>query len=140
MKDVVIVDGDALQFLPLFGNRLVMAAPAQIRSSGSRKINGKAVSVSGDEKKVRVNATYTTPTHPIPGSGIITISSLSNDQVARHSSSQMALIVKGQQFTAQFLPTQPATTTVPPGTPPDVTTPSTGKGMFISTQFKVKAD
>ncbi len=139
MSDIVIIDQDSLLFMPMFGNRVVIATgPAQIRGSGLSNINGRKVCIAGDEKQVRINAVYTTPTHTIPGTGIITIASLAANQRAQHAGSHAALILKGQQFTAQFEPSKPAQMP-PPANTPDVAAPSSGQGMFIASQFVVQA-
>lgn len=139
MNDTVILDQDALQFQPMFGNRLVIpSGPAQIRGNGHCTINGRKSCVSGDEKMVQVNAVYTTSTHTVPGNGVITISSLDSAQLARAVGSPAALIVKGQQFTAQFRPLKPAQMP-PPANTPDVSTPSNGRGVFVPSQFFVQA-
>ncbi|MCP1293300.1 MULTISPECIES: hypothetical protein [unclassified Chromobacterium] len=137
MMDIVIVDGTALVFEPMFGNRIVTpCGPAQLRGSGHPTIQGRKVCVAGDEKQVQVNAIYTTATHTIPGNGVITISLTANQQ-ATHVKSGASWVLKGQQFIAQFRPTTPAQQ---PGTPPvpDVTTPSLGKGQFMPTQSVVR--
>jgi len=139
MNDWVIVDKDLLQFNPLFGNRTVSpVGPAMIGGSGHAVINGRKVCIRGDEGKVKINAVYTTPTHSIPGSGLITITRLAANQLARHAGSGQPLIIKGQQFIAQFRPTQPAQM---PGTPPtpDVPAPSMGQGVFVPSQWLVQA-
>ncbi|UZM16232.1 hypothetical protein LZV00_11200 [Pseudomonas kielensis] len=138
MMDTVIIDNDLLQFNPMFGNRMVIpSGPTQIRGSGLPKIQGRKVCVAGDEKKVQFNAIYTTPTHTIPGNGIITISRLALNQQAQHVKSGTAWILKGQLFTAQFRPTKPAQMP-PPSNAPDVTAPSMGQGRFIPGQFVVR--
>lgn len=134
MMDMVIVDNDLLQFYPMFGARMVTpTGPTQIRGTGHPRIQGHKVCVVGDEKKVTFNATYTTPSHSIPGSGVITISRLALDQQARHVKSSAAWITKGQQFIAEFRPTKPAQMP-PPSNTPDVLAPSSGLGRFISSQ------
>jgi hypothetical protein len=139
MSDIVIIDLDTLQFLPQFGNRLVTPlGPAQIRGNGQATINGRKVCISGDENRVRIRAAYTTPTHTIPGTGVITIASLGSHQLARHVSSDEALIIQGTQFTARFQPETPAQMP-PPANTPDPTAPSDGQGLFIPSQFVVKA-
>lgn len=136
--DIVIVDKDLLQFNPMFGNRMVIpSGPALIHGSGLPSVHGRKVCLVGDEKKVQINAVYTTPTHIIPGNGVITISLMPN-QKALQVKSGAAWILKGQQFIAQFRPTKLAQMP-PPANMPDVPAPSIGLGQFIPSQFVVRA-
>ncbi|OQS37540.1 hypothetical protein [Chromobacterium haemolyticum] len=137
--DIVIVDKDLLQFKPMFGNRKVIpTGAALIRGSALPTVQGRKVCLAGDEKKVQINAIYTTPTHTIPGAGVITISSLMPNQQALHVNSGAAWLLKGQQFIAQFRPTKPAQMP-PPANTPDVLDPSICLGQFIPSQFVVRA-
>ncbi|OWO84300.1 hypothetical protein B5C26_04515 [Photorhabdus luminescens] len=137
MSKQVVVDGDNLLFEPLFGNRQVtLLGPATIRGSGHAQIQGKKIAIVGDEKKVQFQAQYITPSHPIPGMGMVTIAQLDASQQANFCRSTATVIVVGQQFTARFTPTQPANN---PSSGPDVTTPSMGKGRFIANQYFVSA-
>ncbi|EQB99401.1 hypothetical protein B738_17939 [Photorhabdus temperata subsp. temperata M1021] len=89
----------------------------------------------GDEKKVQLQAQYITPSHPIPGMGMVTIAQLDASQQVNFCRSPITVIVAGQQFTARFTPTQPANSQAGP----DITTPSMGKGRFIASQYAVNA-
>ncbi|AHK18470.1 hypothetical protein [Yersinia similis] len=132
MSEAIVIDGDLLMFEPMFGARSVtVISPGKIRGTGHAQINGKKTCILGDEKNVRIPATYTTNTHVIPGSGTVTISSLDSSQQVRHCTSGAPLIVKGQQFTATFLVEAPATS---PNIEPDNTLDSSGKGRFITQQ------
>ncbi|WP_036768614.1 hypothetical protein [Photorhabdus australis] len=135
MSEAIVVDGDLLQFDPNFGNRQVTVPnPGKISGTGHAQVSGKKVCILGDEGQVRVSATYITATHTTPGTGTITISALDASQQALQCTSGAALIIKGQQFTAMFTPESPAinNTVSPPQS--DVTTPSSGKGRFITQQ------
>ncbi|WP_350307143.1 hypothetical protein [Photorhabdus viridis] len=134
MSDIIIVDGDQLQFEPMFGNRQVMpTGPTIIHGSGQLTINQKRVCILGDEMKVQVPATYQIPGYT-PGTGMLTIAALDSSQQTPRCSSGAPLIVKGRQFIARFTPIQPAQTIGPTPTP-DLSAPSMGKGRIISSQF-----
>ncbi|MDE1482851.1 hypothetical protein [Xenorhabdus bovienii] len=137
MSKQLVVDGDSLLFEPLFGNRQVtILGPATIRGSGHAKIQGKKIVMQGDEKKVQFQAQYITPTHTIPGMGMVTIAQLDTSQQANFCRTPAMVIVVGQQFIARFTPTQPANSE---SAGPDVTAPSMGKGRFIASQYIVSA-
>ncbi|MCW7550381.1 hypothetical protein OO184_21215 [Photorhabdus sp. APURE] len=137
MSKQLVVDGDNLLFEPLFGNRQVtILGPATIRGSGHAKIQGKKIVMVSDEKKVQLQAQYITPSHPVPGMGMVTIAQLDASQQANFCRSPATVIVVGQQFIARFTPTQPANN---PSSGPDVTAPSMGKGRFIASQYAVTA-
>ncbi|MDC9591114.1 hypothetical protein PSI23_17930 [Xenorhabdus sp. XENO-10] len=135
MSEAIVVDGDTLLFDLSFGNRQVTpSSPAKISGTGHAQVSGKKVCILGNEKQVRVSATYFTATHATPGTGTITISALDTRQQAFQCTSGAALIIKGQKFTAMFTPESPAmnNTVTPPQ--PDVMTSSPGKGSFITQQ------
>ncbi|MBD2811144.1 hypothetical protein ID853_09680 [Xenorhabdus sp. Vera] len=132
MSEAIVTNGDMLQFDPNFGNRQVMvSSPGKISGKGHAQVNGKKVCILGDEKQVRISATYITATHTTPGTGTITISALDSSQQALQCTSGAALIIKGQKFTAMFTPTIPATD---PNGSPDPLPPSKGTGVFITQQ------
>ncbi|MCG3460973.1 hypothetical protein L7G72_03730 [Xenorhabdus bovienii] len=135
MSEAIVIDGDMLQFDLNFGNRQVTpSSPAKISGTGHAQVSGKKVCILGNEKQVRVPATYFTATHATLGTGNIIISALDTSQQALQCTSGAALIIKGQKFTALFTPESPAinNTVTPPQ--PDVMTPSSGKGSFITQQ------
>ncbi|MDE9429174.1 hypothetical protein KKI95_04775 [Xenorhabdus bovienii] len=135
MSEAIVVDGNMLQFDSYFGNRKVMvSSPGKISGTGHAQVNGKKVCILGDEKQVRVSAIYTTETHTTPGTGTITISALDTSQQALQCTSGAALIIKGQKFTALFTPELPAMNNTVNPPQQDVTTPSSGKGSFITQQ------
>ncbi|MDC9621310.1 hypothetical protein PSI22_06590 [Xenorhabdus sp. XENO-7] len=137
MSEAIVVDGDMLQFDPSFGNRQVMVPnPGKISGTGHAQVNGKKVCILGDERQVRVSATYITATHTTPGKGTITISALDTSQQALQCTSGAALIIKGQKFTALFMPESPAINNTGPTPQPDPNypSPSSGKGSFITQQ------
>lgn len=135
MRSPLVIDGDVLQFEPQFGTRLVTldVTPARIAASGRATVDGKRVCIVGDEAKVLLSASYSTPTHSIVGTGTVTISALAADQVADNCHNALPLITQGSKFTALFTPVIPAQQ---PGTPPtpDSAPPSTGSGQFVVQQ------
>jgi hypothetical protein len=134
---LLVVDGDMLQFDPTFGHRMVTpTAPARIAGKGRASVGKKRICVVGDEKLVQVPAQYTVPGHT-PGQGTITIAMLAADQQRPRSKSGAAMIVKGSQFIARFLPTVPAVNSSS-GTP-EPSAPSMGKGRFIVSQTFARA-
>lgn len=134
MMSLIVIDGDALKFDPLFGDRVVQIVdqPA-IKGSGQMTILNKRVCVAGDEKKVALKATYHTAVYTVPGTGIVTISRLDSSQEAKGCTSGFALITKGLAFEARFTPQVLASLPGPPPTT-DQPSPSQAKGEFITQQ------
>lgn len=134
MIDPIVLDGDTLVFPPQFGHRTVTIVDARvIRGTGSATVDGKKVCILGDEKHVRLAATYVTPAHPVAGGGDVTIAALAADQRAEHCLNGEPLIIKGSVFTAEFTPKTPAHNPGPPVVQ-DATTPSQGLGSFVVSQ------
>src|SRR5688572_189096 len=53
MSDVIIVDGDTVNFLPSFGAATVVPIPTTIKGTASKtKVTGKKACLEGDEKDV----------------------------------------------------------------------------------------
>ncbi|WP_034947383.1 hypothetical protein [Erwinia oleae] len=137
MSELIIIDGDALTFEPLFGERTVtVTGVAIIAGSGMADIEHKAICIVGDEKGVTVNATYTAGPYQVPGQGIITIAQLAADQQALFCTAATPVIVKGTQFIASFRPVSQASS---PNGPDSNLAPTPGKGQFIPQQNFVKA-
>ncbi|MGF2254992.1 hypothetical protein ACE5I6_16045 [Yersinia ruckeri] len=135
MSDAIVIDGDLLQFDVQFGHRTVtVSVPGKMSGAGHAQVNGKKVCILGDEKKVKVSASYITANHIILGDGEITISALDRSQQALQCTSGATLIIKGKKFTATFTPGKVATAPGSPPPPPDVLTPSSGTGSFITQQ------
>jgi hypothetical protein len=139
MGSLVIVDNDALNIPLQFANRTVtLTVPAKIIASGQSTIDGKKVSVQGDEAKVQLPATYIAG-DKINGTGTVTIQ-LAGDQVAKVATdASKPLILLGSQFTATFTPLIPAKSP-PPKNTPDPSAPSTATGTFTASQTFVTAD
>ena len=142
MSDLLLIDGDMVQFMPGFTPAVVMVQPGQLAASGPAKMGGKAVCVDGDEKNVSVpGCMYMTPQHSIPGTGTLKIASLAADQTARQSKTGgKAVLLKGGSFTAKFEVQSPAQQPPPgPGAPiPDATPSYSGSGQFITSNATVK--
>lgn len=141
MSDTVIIDGDIVNFLPNFGQAIVVPVPGTITGSGKCNISGKPTCIDGDEKSVEVQGCmYMTSVYSIPGSGTIKIDTLASDQLATKTKSNgKALILKGGKFNAVFEVLAPAMQPPPgPSAPiPDSTKKYSGSGMFISTNIKL---
>jgi hypothetical protein len=139
MSDWVVINGDIVKFDQAFGNRTVISPPTTISGTGKATINNKKICIKGDEKQVKVmNVPYTTASHSVPGTGTLTIMALDTSQEAKKAVCGQAIIIKGQKFKAQFLPTQPAMTP-PPASSPDPSAPTMGTGSFNTSQQRVKA-
>ncbi|MBV8042099.1 hypothetical protein [Pluralibacter sp.] len=139
MRSPVMVDGDTLTFIPLFGHRTVIPPPgtAKILGSGHATIDGKKVCVLGDERNVVVPAIYLIPGYT-PGQGLITIKELDEEQVMLWCTSDAPVITRGPlltKFSALFTPTILATISGVPDSP----TPSEGKGFLRPSQRWVRA-
>ena len=141
MNNDIVCDRDKVVLVKgSFGPRkLRIIGPHIIHGSGHFKIKNRKVCILGDEKKFRAFATYTTPSHPNPGMGVLTIKHLNSSQKSKHLSSHKKLILKGNQFTMSFKPTVPATSLALPPVP-DLIIPSCGRGKFSTHQRFVKAN
>ncbi len=138
MADFIIKDGDLANFLPNFGNAVVTVRPGPISADSKSEINGSPMAVDGDESTVEVSGCmYLAPPFVIPGSGTIKIKALGSDQLAKkYTVEGKMVILKGSQFEAEFQVQNPAQQPTPSGPVPDSTPFYSGKGMFITTNFK----
>ena len=143
MSDFVLLDGDKVEFLPMFGAAIVAVKPGALTGSGPATVNGKKVCVAGDEAQVAVaGCTYMTPLFSLPGSGTLKIGSLAgNQQATKSHSGDKAVLLKGALFTASFEVQSPAKQPVPPPASPipDPTPTYSGQGMFETTNTKFRA-
>jgi hypothetical protein len=141
MGDFIIIDGDIANFIPAFGQAVVVVQPGNITGSGPATINGKPICVDGDEASVEVpGCMYIAGPYSIPGSGTLKIDALAGNQLAsKTNTGGKKVILKGSQFTAKFEVQSPAQQPPPgPGSPiPDSTTSYSGQGMFVTTNVKV---
>lgn len=139
MMSFIVISGDELKFDALFGDRQVtIISPLIIQGTGQATVANKKVCIAGDEKTVRLSASYSTPVYTQAGTGVVTIMKLDSSQEATECKSGAALIIKGTKFDALFTPLIPATT---PGPLPitDSLSPSQGKGEFATKQNFAKA-
>lgn len=142
MADFILIEGDKVNFLPAFGQAVVVVKPGDMKGSGPAKIKGKKICVDGDESKVSVpGCMYIAGPYAIPGSGTLKIDSLAGDQKAKKTKvGGKPVLLKGKMFNAKFEVQSPAKQPPPgPGSPiPDSTTSYSGKGMFITTNMIFK--
>lgn len=143
MNNLILVEGDIVQFMPLFGAAVVTPQPGTLQGSGPATLNAKKVCVDGDEKNVSVpNCPYMTPQYCIPGSGTLKIDSLAGNQKAKKTKTGgKAVLLKGRVFTARFEVQCPAQQPLPLcGTVPDPNPQYDGGiGQFITTNVKFTA-
>lgn len=133
----LVTDGTKIRFDPMFGHRRVRPlVPAIMRGTGTVHILGRRCCVSGDERAIRIPATYSIPGYT-PGSGIIRVRSLGPTNLARDcTQGQRPLILNGGKLVATFTPLVPAIFAAP--TPvPDIPVPTPGTGQFLTGQRKV---
>ncbi len=141
MSDVVLVDGDQVLFMPLFGPAVVVVQPGRLAGSGPATVRGKPVCVDGDESRVSVpGCSYLTPSHPVPGTGTLKILALAGNQRATHSrSGGKPLLLKGAMFTASFEVQAPAQMPTPTGPVPDPAPQYVGQGQFLPQNLGYRA-
>ena len=140
MSDFILIEGDIANFIPIFGNAIVVVQPGELKGSGPATFNGKKVCVDGDETKVSVpGCMYIAPPYVIPGTGTLKIDSLADNQKAKKTNTGgKPVLLKGAMFTAKFEVQSPAQQP-PPGTAPpvpDATPQYSGNGTFITTNTK----
>jgi hypothetical protein len=142
MHSAFVIDGDTVNFDPMFEGAEVVVKPGTIRASLALfKIQGKGVCRLGDESSVVVSGCiYTTTTHKKPGAGTLTIQALDASQHSQRVliEGQHALL-KGGVLKACFQVTQPACK-ASPGNPPDIKTEYRGTARFGTTQSLGKAE
>ena len=144
MADLILVDGDKVifdvdeAFPPA---KIIVQGSCEFSATGPATLNGKKICVDGDEKKVSVPATYTTPLYSIPGAGTLKIQSLEpNQKATERSTGGKKVLLKGAKFIATFEVQSPAQFQ-PPGTNPpqlDQMKQYVGTGSFETTNQKVK--
>jgi hypothetical protein len=143
MSDLIIIDGDMVNFLPSFGAATVVPIPTTISGTASKlKVTGKAASLEGDEKDVKSQGCmYVAPPYVIPGTGTLKIDKLNSDQLTEKTLAEgKKVILKGSQFDAVFEVQSPAQQpTSGPPVPDSTSKYSGGKGMFVPANSKVHA-
>ncbi len=140
MSDFIIQTGDTVQFQPNFGAAIVTVAPGVMTGTGARcLVTKKPICVFGDEKAVMVpGCPYMAGPYSVPGVGMLKILALApNQQAMRTKSTGKPVILKGQMFDAVFQVMAPAM--MPPtASTPDPVPMYMGKGMFITTNIRVR--
>lgn len=140
---LILIDGDQAIFLPSFkadtGVATVVVRPGTLKATGPATLNGKKLCVSGDEKSVLVaGCMYTTPSYPIPGTGMLKIKSLKDDQIAEKTRSGGTLVLLvGKSFDAEFVVMTKAQQP-PPSSASDDEQDYSGSGKFITTNQKFR--
>ena len=138
MSDLILMTGDAANFLPLFGPAVVVVRPGPLQGSGPNTFNGKPVCVAGDESTVAVpGCCYITPVYSIPGTGTLKIDALAGDQIAaKTQTGGKAVLLKGSMFTARFDVETPAKEPVLSSLDP--TPRYSGAGTFQTANLKYR--
>ena len=143
MSNLIIIDGDMVNFLPTFGPAVVVPIPTTIAgTAGKTTVTGKAACLEGDEGDVQsAGCMYIAPPYVIPGSGTLKIDKLNSDQLTEKTEIEgKKVILHGSMFDAVFEVQSPAQQPTPTGPVPDsMTKYSGGKGMFVPSNMKVMA-
>ena len=143
MSDLIIVDGDTVNFLPTYGAAVVVPIPTTIMGTASKtKVTGKPACLEGDEKNVQSpGCMYVAGGYVIPGTGTLKIDKLNGDQLTtRTVIESKKAILHGSMFDAVFEVQSPAQMPTSGGPVPDSTPKySGGKGMFVPSNTKVHA-
>jgi len=141
MSDFILLSGDIVNFLPNFGAAVVTVMPGTITGTGARsKATQKPFCVAGDEKMVMVpGCPYISGAFSVPGVGMLKIMALAPTQQAMRTKSMgKPVLLKGQQFEAIFEVMTPAQMPPPVSTPDPMPKYPGGKGMFVTTNLRVK--
>jgi hypothetical protein len=143
MSGFLVLDGEMVMFMPVFGAAIVAVRPGRIRSSGKAHAFGQRICVAGDERQVSVSeCIYIAPPFVIAGGGTLVIETLAGDQTtATTQAGGIGALLVGSTFTAGFSVTTPAQQPpLGPGNPiPDFTPRYFGMGWFVSINTSVKA-
>ena len=140
--DIIVMDGDMVNFMPACGAAIVVVQPGKMKASGKTTLNGTKVCVEGDEANVQVpGCSYMTPAFPVPGTGTLKIDSLAPDQLTQKTKSRgKAIVLQGATFDSVFEVQSPAQFVAPPAPPQMDSAPSyKGKGQLITANIKIKA-
>ena len=133
--DAILLDGDWVEFQPVFAPAVVTVRPAQLVASGHDAVGGRRMCVEGDERTVRVDGCpYVSAQYVSGGIGVLTIQMLHPTSLARKTTSLgRKVLLKGGPFVARFQVTAPAVFMAPTGQPiPDPMPLYTGSGLFRS--------
>ena len=136
---VVVVDDNAVfdptSFTPAIITEIPDGAMQNTpQSTSSAKLGEKAVCLKGDEAMVMVQCSYTTSTLTTQGSGMVKISKLADDHVAKKTKFNGKPVLlsgaAGSSFEAEFSVLSPAID--PSGSTVEPGLPYKGKGCFDS--------
>lgn len=131
MSNILVVDGDKVQFDILFGHRTVTATTGTITGTGHFTVGGNKVCLDKDISSVEVrNVSYIAGAF-VNGLGTLKIKALQSGQPQPWCLSENPVITVGTQFIAVFEPTSPAKN---PNQVPEPTAPTPGTGRFINSQ------
>jgi hypothetical protein len=143
MSDLIIVDGDTVNFLPNFGAAVVVPIPTTIAGTAAKtQVTGKVACLEGDEKNVKSSGCmYIAGAYVIPGTGTLKIDQLNSDQLTQNTKIEgKKVILQGSTFDAVFEVQSPAQQpTSGPPVPDSTAKYSGGKGMFVPSNTKVHA-
>ncbi len=144
MSNLIIIDGDMVNFLPTFGSAVVVPIPTTIAGTAEKTtVTGKAACLEGDKGDVQsAGCMYIAPPYVIPGSGTLKIDALNSDQLTEKTEIEgKKVIIQGSQFDAIFEVQSPAQFITAAGSPQldSMTKYSGGKGLFVPTNIKVEA-
>jgi hypothetical protein len=136
--DFALLTGDQAMYATSFPPATVIASPGILSGSGQATVGGVTVCVAGDEASAMVpSAAYFTASFPIPGTGMLRITSLGSDQTAQKATSGgRAVLLAGSRFEAELQVLAPATN---PSGVPDPVTQYSGSGSFMTTNTKARA-
>jgi hypothetical protein len=132
--DFILLDGDTASFDSAFGDAEVEVEDATLVGNGFGLGDGLAICVEGDEALVVVTGTYKTKTHPLQGTGIVTIKALASDQLASQTTCEgKPVLLVGSKFEAEFTPVVASQQQQPTGAiVPGPTAPYAGRGEFVT--------
>src|SRR2546425_5308445 len=142
MSDLIIVDGDQVNFIAAFTPAIVTVQPGKISSSAATtKVGSKGPCLEGDEKSVEVSGcSYNTPAFTITGLGTLKIKKLNSDQLTQTTQIESKkVILKGTMFDAEFKVDTQASVLVGNVTKFDDTPTYSGKGSFVASNTVVFA-
>lgn len=142
MADYIIKTGDTVK-VTMVAPTVVPAVAAPVALTGSSQnllVCGAAACLRGDELPsiLRSPLPYTAPPYTNPGTGKLTFTLLPTNTTSSTENGK-PILIKGQQFTATFTITTPATQTTPGGPVPDPVASKAGTAEFITTNATVQA-
>jgi len=142
MSDLIIVDGDTVNFVGAFTPAVVTVQPGKISSSAATtEVGTKGPCLEGDEKSVEVSGCpYQTPVFTIPGVGTLKIKKLNSDQLTQTTQIEgKKVILNGTTFDAEFRVDTKASVVVGTATKMDDTPTYSGKGTLVASNQVVFA-